>query len=42
MKVICSVLLTLQVLGASMISHAQTFQSSEVSVPLIELYTSEL
>ena len=41
MKVLCSVFLILQILGVSMASHAQTFESSEVSVPLIELYTSE-
>ena len=42
MKVICSVLLTLQVLGASMISHAQTFQSSEVYNSISGTDTSEL
>jgi len=41
MKIICSVLLTLQILGVSMVSQAQTFQSTKASVPLIELYTSE-
>lgn len=41
MKFLCSVIFVVQVLGISVNSNAQTFQSTNKTVPLIELYTSE-
>ena len=41
MKAVCSIFLAASIMSVSLFSHAQTFQSSEKAVPLVELYTSE-